>query len=770
MKNVRKITTIVFFFLVLGMFFQAFLFSANTASGLTQQKKIQNLQTFTRLFGYVKYFYPGKEAAENNWFDFALYGAQRVENAATPQELKKILQELFLPIAPALIIYDSKQKQRFSKATITPPQTAGMVTTSWQHYGDGMDTSDKQSIYCSIRLNTYTKLANTMTAFTSLTNFLNAASLQGKEFKMSAAVKVKKGRAQLWTRVDRANNKMGFFDNMDNRPIFTSDWKTYDISGTIDADATQIYFGCILIGEGEVLVDDFVFCIRDKGTQQWQAITITNPDFETDSPNQAPAKWLGGAEGYTMTVTTESASQGKQSAKLQSTIYLQGRALFPSRLSIGEHIDKEIGSGLSCLMPLALYVKDSQTFPVPDTKRFKALTTAINNISTHYQSADNLYVRLASLITTWNIFQHFFPYFDIVKTDWPAELPKALKAAYQDKTPQDFLKTLKRLTAVLKDGHVNVHLKDDLSHAFFPSLGWDWAEGQLVITHILEKRNTGLQKGDVVLEIDGVTTTTAVEREKQYISAASKGWLYHRLKFILMSGAKDSQMTLKIKRNNQVLTVSIPRQLDINQYFQSEPKRTPSGKLREGIYYLDLNVLSMPEITALMPQLTAAKGIICDLRGYPNSNHELICHLLKENDTANDWMWVPLVSYPDYQKVEYRKSGWRLPQAEPHINAPVYFLIDGRAISYAESYMGFIERYHLATIIGQPTAGTNGNVHFFSLPSGYQITWTGMRVVKENGSPHHGVGIIPHIFVERTIKGIKEGRDEFLEKALEQIK
>ena len=42
-----------------------------------------------------------------------------------------------------------------------------------------------------------------------------------------------------------------------------------------------------------------------------------------------------------------------------------------------------------------------------------------------------------------------------------------------------------------------------------------------------------------------------------------------------------------------------------------------------------------------------------------------------------------------------------------------------------------------------------------------------MKVQKHDGAQHHGVGIKPHVYVERTIRGLGEGRDEFLEKALE---
>ena len=42
-----------------------------------------------------------------------------------------------------------------------------------------------------------------------------------------------------------------------------------------------------------------------------------------------------------------------------------------------------------------------------------------------------------------------------------------------------------------------------------------------------------------------------------------------------------------------------------------------------------------------------------------------------------------------------------------------------------------------------------------------------MKVVKHDGSQHHGVGIQPTIFLSKTIKGVREGKDEFLDKAIE---
>jgi len=46
-------------------------------------------------------------------------------------------------------------------------------------------------------------------------------------------------------------------------------------------------------------------------------------------------------------------------------------------------------------------------------------------------------------------------------------------------------------------------------------------------------------------------------------------------------------------------------------------------------------------------------------------------------------------------------------------------LINGSAISYAESTLGIVEHYKLAEIVGSATAGMNGNVNPIRLPGGY---------------------------------------------------
>lgn len=133
-------------------------------------------------------------------------------------------------------------------------------------------------------------------------------------------------------------------------------------------------------------------------------------------------------------------------------------------------------------------------------------------------------------------------------------------------------------------------------------------------------------------------------------------------------------------------------------------------------------------------------------------------------------MQIPQIIYPDQENiVGYQKMGWNLVAKKPHITGKVVFITDGRAISYAESFLSFIEHYKLGEIVGQPTAGTNGNINPFVLPGDFRVVWTGMKVLKHDGSQHHLIGIQPTLPAKRTIRGITEGRDELFEKALEII-
>jgi C-terminal processing protease CtpA/Prc len=350
--------------------------------------------------------------------------------------------------------------------------------------------------------------------------------------------------------------------------------------------------------------------------------------------------------------------------------------------------------------------------------------------------------------------------------DWDKEFSRAIERSYLDRSKTDHLITLQKFTAPLNDGHISVSGVEEVKNKFIPPIAWEWVVDQLVVIRTLNGVDK-IKVGDIITHINGQTAKEYFKEINSTISAGTEGWLNYRAQYISLMGPQDSKITLTINNTD----VDLIRDRNV---LNGNPLRIKNREehriIEDSIHYLNIDVISMKGIHALLPKLSKSYAIICDLRGYPKGNHGFINHLLKNNDTTSSWMKVPQIIYPDHEKVgEYSDYNWidMMKPIKPYLgDKKIVFIINGSAISYAESYMGYIEGYELATIVGQPTAGTNGNVNSFSLPGGYTISWTGMKVLKHDGSQHHGIGVLPNVYVNKTIQGIKEGRDEFLEKAI----
>ena len=733
-------------------------------------RQLDNLVAFTRLYGYVRFFHPSDESAALDWDKFAVYGSGRMLACGDQSGLKSALNELFGPIAPSAFIYETGNPPGADAAEFIPKDTSGLKMVAWQHLGVGLSS---QSVYRSFRLNRKnTAAGGNSYGFGTVTGNIDPSHFRGKQITFRAAVRAEKGsRGQLWLRVDRPGGKVGFFDNMDDRPVVSTSWNSYEITGNVDSDAVHILFGCMLIGSGKVWLDDVHMFSGDVHRQE--EIKLINPDFENDTSGAVPQGWFGRSPGYAVEVTTETASAGGKSVCIRSAVSEQpSSGLFAERPAPGDIVSCDLPGGISAGVPLVLFADSVGTLPRGDRKALDRLNSRMEGVLPNAATGNERNVRLGDIVIAWNVFQHFYPYFDVAGCDWERELPPALVEASGDSTGTEFLMTLRKFVAKLRDGHGRVSLVSDTTASFLPPVQWTWAEDKLVITAVYDSSVAMPAVGDIVLEVDGKPARQALEEQEILISGATPQWKRFRALGNLLNGPKNSGQELRTEdRFGHLRTFTLSRTFSMDDHRNIGIRRgRPTAKIADGIFYVNLSTSGMPEIDGLMPDLVKARGVICDLRGYPNGNHGLISHLLSVPDTSTRWMAIPKTIYPDRKKpAGYEYVGWQLKPEQPHIPGKVVFLTDGRAISYAESYMSFIEHYKLAAIVGEPTAGTNGNVNPFTLPGGYRLTWTGMRVTKHDGSRHHGVGIQPTVPVHRTIQGIREGRDEQLDGALNLI-
>jgi len=396
-----------------------------------------------------------------------------------------------------------------------------------------------------------------------------------------------------------------------------------------------------------------------------------------------------------------------------------------------------------------------------DKQRLTELRAALAPIDLRPANVTDLSVRLAGIVIAWNVFQHFFPYFDVVKADWPAEFRRAAAKALTDTGPEDFYVTLATMCTALQDGHVNV-FSPDIVRRRLP-VRFEWVEAAVVVT---ASEDPQFKHGDVVLKVNGQKAADYLAGLERLISGSPQWKRWKALTWEFGAGPPGSKTTLKIRRAGQDIEVTSNPD---REWFEPKPARPAIERVSADVFYVDMRRAKMAEIRPRLEELAAARAVIFDLRGYPTDNHELLAHLTDTPLQSAIWQ-VPRTIYPDREKpAGYETSGrWTIEPRKPRLRKAV-FLTSAAAISYAESVMGIIEHYRLGEIIGEATAGTNGNVNSFRLPGGFGATWTGMRVLKHDGSKHHLIGIRPTVPVRRTLRAVQEGRDEVLAKALELL-
>lgn len=634
-------------------------------------------------------------------------------------------------------------------------------------------------------------------------------------------------RAQMWLRVDRADNSVAFLDNMGSRPVYYSDWRTYDIETDVPEDAARLAFGVMLFGPGTAWVDDVTLEVtgeihkdRVEPPRPLTSRGLINViafsklygyvRFFHPSDQAASTDWETFAiQGIRAVEDAHSDNElierlGTIFAPIAPTvrIYATGTAVAAKPAEAPEIMRyRHNGVGLSTGVANSIYSSTRQRLAAsgarkPFTAELVPGVTASVPLDVYADAAGTLphaspaepplrydrtaedrATRLAAVAIAWNVMQHFYPYFDVVKTDWSSELPKALTAAATDTGVAEFHKTLRRLIAALHDGHGNV-MSPRAQAGMVAPVTMDWVAGEFLVTRVPKPAPEGVTPGDRVLKIDGKPIAEAAAEARALISGATEQWIRYRSAGELSTchaGPRTGRISLELEpyaapgtSKTVELTCVPPKYRDMETYTESRPEKI--AELEPGILYVDLDRVTEEDWQAAVPRLAAAKGIIFDMRGYPGQpGIQTLAHLTETTIRCARWN-VASAAMPDRLDSPYHESGWDVPPEKPYFTARRAFLTDGRAISYAETVMGIVENFKLGAIVGEPTAGTNGNVNPFRLPGGYTVTWTGMKVLKHDGSQHHGIGILPTVPASRTRKGVAEGKDEILLRGLEYLK
>ncbi len=390
-------------------------------------------------------------------------------------------------------------------------------------------------------------------------------------------------------------------------------------------------------------------------------------------------------------------------------------------------------------------------------------------------------LRLLAAFRIWSAFRYFFAYRELMSEDWDRVFEKCLPGLLRAADARQYALAVAELVAHSGDSHAAVESRA-LAQYFGTAtvaVRTRMIEGRPVITQILDDaavRRAGLAVGDVVLEVDGEAAEVRRERLGRYLAASTPQSLDHLVMQRWMNGAPGSEAILKVRdAGGQVRVVRLRR----STAYQGRPWRScPVIQiLAEEIGYVDLERLPPERVEEMFERLRGTRAIIFDLRGYPQGTAWRIAPRLTDRRQVPAALFRrPLGFFAEGRSGDTQTlgAGWDFLQYLPESDGWKYrgqtiALIDERAMSQAEHAGLFLRAANGTAFIGSRTAGANGDVARFTIPGGISIAFSGQQVRHPNGAPLQRVGLIPDLEVKPTVAGIRAGRDEVLEKALEYL-
>ncbi|MBC7399231.1 MAG: hypothetical protein H7289_04740 [Mucilaginibacter sp.] len=642
---------------------------------------------------------------------------------------------------------------------------------------------------------------------------------------------VNSGWAGLWLRVDGQNQSILAFDNMEKSGIKgTNPWKEYMVQVPYDeGEAVTINAGALLVGNGKIWLDSVRLYLDglpvDKAPIRtepgYRALTDTAYSKTSGIKTIAPTKQninnltlLGQLWGF---LKYHHPAIAKGDYNWDAELF----RVLP--IVLNSHSDKQTSSvmekwvdGLGKPRPCnncipITKIKDIACLPnygelFNNTVFTKSLIQKLkyirdnNNISESYyigslgdggivpqfrhekgydafESLDAGY-RLLALYRYWNIIQYFSPNRGLITEGWNNILTQYIPEVIRADTKLTYIKTIVKLISATHDTHA--FITNDFYDVYLGKrrlpVQARFVQGKLVVTGYYKdtlnvKQNFKL--GDVITSINKIPVTQLVKKHLPVSSASNVGAAFRDMPGIYLLRGKDSVFTLTVLRNNKRLTVK-QKAINLGQanFYNIDwgiDSKQPGFKRisNNQIGYVFPGRYKDNEFESLKKLFSGTKGIVVDLRCYPSADMvENFGNFIKSGYTDFVKFSHTSVNHPGL--FVYSAGSKVGSKSASYYKGKVVVIVNAQTQSNAEFVTMAFQTAPNVTVIGSPTAGADGNITIINLPliSTYE---SGIGVYYPNSTNTQRAGVKIDHLITPTIKGIKEGRDELLEKATEMI-
>lgn len=391
--------------------------------------------------------------------------------------------------------------------------------------------------------------------------------------------------------------------------------------------------------------------------------------------------------------------------------------------------------------------------------------------------------RLTTIFYYWNVINYFFPYRNLMDQSWDSTLCQFIPFIRQAETDLEFHTIFLKLVTKINDSHGSAS-SSVLANYFWggyyvPTIYFTRVDTHCVVTKVVDI--AGVSPGDILTAVKGIPIREIEDSLIQYVPASSPAALYRDIYYNMLIGGNFTSLSLTfLDSNNNTYTATALRTITIYDWvnWAHNPGLTSSFFVTTcGYGYVNMGMLQPEEVQVMYTLLENTPVIIFDLRNYPNGTLWEIAPLLFPGpiisalfyDPALTWLIPPFNNFylPGwyYAYNDYENLGW-WSNNDPY-NGQVYILVNKETQSQAEYTCQYFSYHPDSKVIGTQTTGADGDISQLSLPGGITTMFTSVGWYYADGYQQQRNGVKIDTVVSPTILGIRHGRDEILEAALD---
>ncbi|MFV0329281.1 MAG: S41 family peptidase [Dysgonomonas sp.] len=381
--------------------------------------------------------------------------------------------------------------------------------------------------------------------------------------------------------------------------------------------------------------------------------------------------------------------------------------------------------------------------------------------------------RLLTLFRLWNVIEYCFPYTEMTDIPWDILLKDFIPNFYNPKSKTAYELSILELAAKIDDSHGNIYIPNDslretILTSFFnqhrvPVELTQTKGGDIVVK---STKTTELQRGDVILSINSVPILNVAEKLRPYIASSNETSFMSKISPYLLSSCTPS-LKVSILRNQREEHI-ILQQFCPNQKEEGTRSWKEYNLTAKKIGYINVATVDINEISEIITNGENSKGIILDMRTYPQiSIMQILTPLLLPK--PEDFIWFSTnnrKSVGNYTYMSNPKIGTYNPN---YYKGKVAIIVNKNTISHGEFTSMAYRKAPNSKIIGSRTAGADGNITTINLPGAISFTYTALGAYYPNWENCQRKGVKIDIPALPTIQDIKEGKDVWIERAIEYI-